>query len=343
MQSKITDAYAHFGQPRFGSLDQLISYMDNHQIEQAVAVLGPRVPDFSIISEAAIRYPDRIRAVGIPFGETKDERIEAVKLQLDIGAMGIRLETREAVEYPEILELIGKSGRWAYGIGACLNQRMAELYLTWLSQYPKAKLAAPHFMYPDFSPEDPDKSGGSIQKLMQHERFYGIFVRNAGMAASVHPHTAYKAWMEYVYEQCGPNHLMWGSEYPVLYWRNENANAAMDMFRGFLNCNEEEWKRIVSTNAIEQFFTGAAPISTKGFIMESLENQDSSVQKLVIPEWVEQQFERNRTIPYFPKGIDLPVEVCVAILEGYLHSPEFASGSSMSEYIFKQWTRQASS
>ncbi|SFK95557.1 Predicted metal-dependent hydrolase, TIM-barrel fold [Paenibacillus sp. 1_12] len=339
MQFKMTDAYAHFGLPRFGSLDQLLSYMDNHHIEQAVAVLGPRVPDFSIIQEAMIRYPDRVRAVGIPFGEKKDERIEAVKLQLAAGAMGIRLEPREAVEYPDILELIGESGRWAYGIGACINQQMAELYLAWLNKYPESKLAAPHFMYADFSSEDPHKSGGSVQKLMQHERFFGIFVRNAGMTGSVHPHTAYKAWMEYAYAQCGPDHLMWGSEYPVLYWRNENANAAMDMFRGFLDCNDEEWSKISSTNAVEQFFTGLAPQGMDDSVSQSAEGLDLTTQALVIPEWVEQQFERNRTITYFPKGIDLPVEVCDAILEGYLHSPEFAVGRSMSEYICKQWNR----
>jgi predicted TIM-barrel fold metal-dependent hydrolase len=324
MQWKITDAYAHFGLPRFGSLDQLLRYMDNHQIEQAVAVLGPRVPDFSVIMEAVSRFPERVRAVGIPFGETKSQRIEAVKLQLDAGAMGIRLESREAADNAEILELIGQSGRWAYGIGACLNQQMAELYLEWLTKYPEAKLAAPHFMYPDFSPKDPDKAGGNVQKLMQNERFYGIFVRNAGMTGSIHPHTAYQAWMEYGYAQCGPDHLMWGSEYPVLYWRNENANAAMDMFRGFLgDCNDEQWSRIAGTNATQQFFTGPAPQGTK----------------VDIPEWVEQQFERNRTITYFPKGIDIPVDVCGSILEGYLNSPEFAAGQSMSDYVFKQRAR----
>ncbi|NHN28953.1 amidohydrolase family protein [Paenibacillus agricola] len=328
MPTKITDAYAHFGLPRFGSLDQLLRYMDKHQIEQAVAVLGPRVPDFSIIMEAASSFPDRVRCVGIPFGETKEQRVEAVKLQLDAGAIGIRLEPREANDMPEILDLIGKRGRWAYGIGSCLSQQLAKQYLDWLAQYPDARLAAPHFMYADFSRNDPERAGGSIEQLMRHERFYGILVRNLGMVGSLYPHTAYKAWMEYVIELCGSDRLMWGSEYPVLFWRNENADAAVAMFRELLGvCDDREWSQIAGANASEQFFDGAAPQSTEQ----------------VLPEWVEQQFERNRTVPFFPKGLEIPVELYGRILEGYIQSSYFAEGRSMLEYILKPWIEQMDS
>lgn len=121
----------HFGLPRFGSLELLIRYMDVHDIRQAVAVLGPLVPDIESIMQAVRDYPDRLRCVGIPFGQSEEQRLEAAALQLDAGVMAIRLDQREAAENPQVLKLIGARGRWAYGIDACRNQRLAGLYLDW--------------------------------------------------------------------------------------------------------------------------------------------------------------------------------------------------------------------
>jgi predicted TIM-barrel fold metal-dependent hydrolase len=322
MKWKLTDAYAHFGLPRFGSLEQLVRYMDVHDIGQAVAVLGPLVPDIQSIVQAAKQYPDRLRCVGIPFGETGSQRAEAVALQLDAGAMAIRLDQREAVANPEVLRLIGERGRFAYGIDACRNQKLAELYLDWLDTYQQAQLAAPHFMYADFDRNDPDRSGGYVERLMKHPRFYGILVRNHGMCGSAYPHTEYKAWMEYALEMCGYEHLMWGSEYPVLFWRNEKARAATELFREFLSsCSDEKYSRIAGVNAQEVFFSGAAPASTE----------------VNIPEWIEQQFNRNRHVPFFPRGVELPVEDYSRLLESYLSSPEFEQGLSMADFIWKPW------
>src|SRR5690554_5496694 len=105
--------------------------MDTHHIKRSVAVLGPLVPDIATLAEAASTHSDRLRMVGIPFGETKKERLEAVQLQLEAGALGIRFEYREAMDNPELLMAIGTSGRWAYGIDACRDQRIAAMYVDW--------------------------------------------------------------------------------------------------------------------------------------------------------------------------------------------------------------------
>jgi hypothetical protein len=322
MQLNTVDAYAHFGLPRFGSLEQLLRHMEIHAISHAVAVFGPRVPDIATMIEATRRYPDRVRCIGIPFGETKDQRIEAVKLQLDAGALGIRLEPQEVEDNPEILDLIGERGRWVYGIGSCRSQRMAELILNWLAKYPQGRIAAPHFMYSDFSRTDPDRSGESIEQLMRHHRFYGIFVRNLGMCGSQYPHDEYKPWIEYSLELCGINHLMWGSEYPVLFWRNEKVPDAISLFREFLgSCSNDEFNRFAWGNAQEVFFSGPAPKSAEP----------------ALPDWIERQFQRNRNVPFFPKGLEIPVDMYSRILDSYMNSPEFEDGQSLADYILKQW------
>jgi predicted TIM-barrel fold metal-dependent hydrolase len=323
MHGNLTDAYAHFGLPRFGSLEQLIRYMDIHDIRQAVAVLGPLVPDIASILRAGKEFPQRLRCVGIPFGQTPQERLEAVQLQLGAGAMGIRLDQREASNNPDVLNAIGETGRWAYGIDACRSQWLAELYLDWLDRYPQARLAAPHFMYADFDRSDPDRVGGSIERLMRHSRFFGILVRNLGMCGSVYPHEPYKPWMDYAWEQCGPEHLMWGSEYPVLFWRNEKARAAADLFREFLGaCSDEQFRRIAGVNAQDLFFSGAAPEGSE----------------IAVPEWIGQQFNRNRNVPFFPRGLELPVDDYSRLLDSYINSPEFERGLSMADFILKPWT-----
>ena len=323
MHENITDAYAHVGLPRFGSLDQLLRYMDVHKVTRSVAVLGPLVPDIDTLAQAASLHSDRLRMIGIPFGETKEERLETVELQLDAGVLGIRFEYRESMENPQLLSAVGSRGRWAYGIDACRDHRIAAMYVSWLAEYPDASLAVPHFMYPNFSAQDPERAGGAIAELMGHPRFYGILVRNLGMCGSAYPHTEYKAWISYVMEQCGHKHLMWGSEYPVLLWRNECAKSTMDLFRDFLGSySEEQFTRVIDANAVDQFFLGAPPAS----------------KPIVIPEWIEHKFQRNRKVPFFPKGLELPTDVYSRILDEYLRSPEFEKGSSMSDYLLKAWT-----
>ncbi len=318
----ITDAYAHVGLPRFGSLEQLIRYMDIHRVKRSVAVLGPLVPDIATLSEAASTCSDRLRMIGIPFGETKEERLETVQLQLDAGALGIRFEYREAMENPELLNAVGARGRWAYGIDACRDQQIAGMYLDWLTIYPDAWLAAPHFMYPNFLITDRERMGGAIAELMGHPRFYGILVRNLGMCGSAYPHSEFKAWITYVMEQCGPEHLMWGSEYPVLLWRNEGTDAAIELFREFLGAfNEEQFAQVIGGNALRLFFSGNPPEAVP----------------IVIPEWIEQKFQRSRTVTFFPKGLELATDEYGLLLDDYLRSPEFEKGYSMSDYLLKSW------
>jgi hypothetical protein len=322
MHWDITDAYAHIGLPRFGSIDQLLHYMDIHQLDKSVAVLGPLVPDIATLAEAASTYSDRLRLIGIPFGETKEERLETVQLQLDAGALGIRFEYREAIENPELLMAVGVRGRWAYGIDACRDQQIAAIYLNWLMQYPEAGLAAPHFMYPNFQASDRERAGGAIAELMGHPRFYGILVRNLGMCGSPYPHSEYKEWIDYVMEQCGPQHLMWGSEYPVLLWRNEGTNAAVNLFREFLgDFSEEQFAQVIGANAIDLFFSGSPP----------------EAKPISLPEWIEHKFQRNRHVKFFPSGLDLSTEEYSRLLDDYLRSAEFEQGKSMSDFLLRSW------
>jgi len=320
MRRIATDAYAHVGEPRFGSVRQLLRSMDVHGIERSVAVLGPRVPDLGAIAEAAA-HPGRLRTVGIPFGDTPERRSEAVRAQLDLGAIGIRFEYGEAFACERALAEVGRRGRWAYAIDACRDQEIASLYLTWLKNYPDARIAAPHFMYAKFDASDPARTGGAVAELMGHPRFYGIFVRNLGMCGSADPHAEYRDWIAFALAGCGPERLLWGSEYPVLFWRNERIDAALGLFRELLSdVDDEAYAFVAHGNADRLFFADPPP----------------SPIPVEPPEWIERTFMRERPVPLFPKGWELSKGDYGLLLEAYLSSPEFESGRSMSEFLLER-------
>jgi len=320
---RITDAYAHVGEPRFGSLEQMIRYMQASRIGRAVAVLGPLVPDLTTLAAAARLDPDRLRVVGIPFGDTAAKRLEAVRVQLALGAIGMRLDLREASDNPDVMALLGERGRIAYGIDACRNQQIAGMYLAWLDRYPAARVIAPHFMAAGFDRSDEERAGGNVERLMRHPRFAGILVRNLGMLGSQPPHAEYRAWIDYVLEHCGASRLMWGSEYPVLYWRNELPEAAIATFRGLLaSASDEQFARIADGNAADLLFGESPPER------ETLPT---------MPDWIDRDFPRNRNVPLLPKGIELQPDVYSRLLESYMASPAYVQGLSLADYLLAPW------
>ena len=104
-------AYAHVGLPRFGSPEEALTTADRFGIQKQVLVLGPGVPDCRSLFRAVASHPERIRGIGIPFGNTETQRFELAELQLQAGVIGLRVESREILDNPDILRLLGENGR----------------------------------------------------------------------------------------------------------------------------------------------------------------------------------------------------------------------------------------
>ena len=312
------DAYAHVGIPRFGSVEQLISNMDIHGIAKSAAVLGPLVPDMDALLTAMRRYPDRIRGIGITFGAAAEQRIQLVELQLEAGALGIRMGAEEALDCPGLLKSIGERKRWIYGIDPCRNEEVAGQMLGWLEKYPDSRLVAPHFLKAGFAG---GAMGGNADELLRHPHFYAIFSRHGAMdSRQSYPHEDFLPWMEHVLRRTGWQRTLWGSEYPVLYWRNETIDSAREWIRRLIpGITEEQLRAFLGGNAQRLLFDAPPPL----------------VQEVEVPGWVEEQFDRPREVPFFyPGGISLPSDLYRKLLDNYMEEIN-GSGMPLGDYLLQ--------
>lgn len=288
------DAYCHLGLPRFGTAEDALTVAAQWGIEKQVLVLGPQVPDYETLFEVIRCHSDRVRGIGIPFGETVAQVEEVADLQLRAGVMGLRMEPHEVLAFPRVMTMVGERGRWLYAIGALASTELAETLLAWLERHPTAKVAAPHFLRPG-TPFDGAIDVGAVRALLSHPRFHAIFSRHGGMGSrEPYPHRDLRAWVEAVIETVGWARVLWGSEYPVLYWRNEKMGACLDWLGALLGgLASAQEMTFFGGNAQRLFFDVPAP----------------GAEPVTIPAWVEVQFNRVRTVPLFPGGLDVPMDV----------------------------------
>lgn len=289
------DAYCHVGLPRFGTAEEALSIANLYGIEKSVLVLGPQVPDFETLIHAMHQYGDRMRGVGIPFGNTSDQQIESTALLLKSGVFAMRLQSNEML--PEILNLVGEANRWIYAIGLRNGGPTAQICLDWLTKFPNGRIAAPHFLSPDVF-----KIADALQDLLQHPRFFPIFSRHGGLGSQKpYPHTDFKPWVECTIELAGYGRIMWGSECPVLYWRNETMPDCQTWLSKLLQ--DDNLTGFLGDNAQREIFDHPAPKS----------------ETVTIPNWVQKQFDRTRTIPAFDYGgLELPMDVYAKLHRQYV-------------------------
>ncbi len=312
------DAYAHVGIPRFGSVGQLIGNMDRHGIRKSASVLGPLVPDLGALYESVSRYPDRLRGFGIVFGATAGQRAELACIQLEAGALGIRMGAGEAAGNPEILRAIGERGRWLYVFDPYSDERVAGLLLEWLERYPGARLAAPHFLKAGFIA---DAIGGNRAELLRHPHFYAILSRHGEMESrKPYPHDDFRPWIEHLIDHMGWERIFWGSEYPVLYWRNETIASAISWIRALVpEITDDQLQGFLGGNAQRVLFDTPPP----------------PVQQVKTPEWVSAQFEFDREVPFFhPGGISVPSALYRRLFDRYMEDVN-GSGTAFGDYLLQ--------
>ncbi|MBW7459435.1 amidohydrolase, partial [Paenibacillus sepulcri] len=221
------DAYSHIGLPRYGGIEDFVNNMKRFGLRKSVMVLFNAVPEFASLFAGIRDYPESIRGVGIPFGQTPEQRMELVLLQLQAGVIGIRMEAGEALGNPDILKLLGEQGKWAFALTPFQSEELTRIYLDWLEQYPAGRIASPHLLYTEAASAG-FRDRPSVKELLGHPRFHAIFSRHGGHGSALpYPHRDFLPWMSFVLEWAGYERTMWGSEYPVIYSRNETMPACI--------------------------------------------------------------------------------------------------------------------
>ncbi|MHB1317704.1 MAG: amidohydrolase family protein, partial [Anaerolineae bacterium] len=253
----VIDAYMHVGSPRFGTARQALGACDLWGTDRAILVLGPRVPDIPALIEAQRLRPGAVRAIGIPYGDTPERRLRCAEACLTAGALGIRMQGDEPLENPGVMELLGSNARWIYATDPLASPRHSAALLDWLARFPYASLAAPHFLRPSLALLDDPLA----EELVRHPRFYAILSRQGQVGSrGPYPFRDLQPWVGRMLDWCGPERMLWGSEYPVTTWRGEQIDQTRRWLRDVgVDWREEDLVAVTGGNAERLFFRGASP------------------------------------------------------------------------------------
>jgi predicted TIM-barrel fold metal-dependent hydrolase len=143
-----------------------------------------------------------------------------------------------------------------------------------LERYPEGKIAAPHFL--DIQPFDLSGKEKIFAELLAHPRFSVILSRHGHMGSQQpYPHKDFLPWVEQIVEYCTWDRILWGSEYPVHYWRNEQTDTCQQWITALgISWRGEETRKYWYDNAERLFFTDAPP----------------KAELVTIPAWVNKEF-----------------------------------------------------
>lgn len=304
------DAYLHAGGPRFGSGSQALAEMDRFGIDKAVVVLPPSMPDFGALEEARELAGDRVRLVGIPVGEDERQREGLVEWQLGFGVLGLRLMPAELEGNRPGLERIGEAGRWLFFINPHEEEAVTRFLLNWLERHPRGRVVAPHFLRPGpIARHCPHAD--LLRDLLRHPRFHALFSRfGACGSTEAFPHRDLLPWVEEVLAETGWHRALWGSEYPVIHWREEDVPRTLEWLVRLMGpLPAEAHLAFFRENAQRLFFEDPAP--------------EVSRRTGEPPAWAQGWVERGGFgPPVAQKGVPLSAETQRRLMTDYWAQPD---------------------
>jgi hypothetical protein len=226
------DGYSHIGLPRFQSAELCLANMDASGIDAAVVCPFEACPDLAGVHRALTIAPDRFRALGLGLGDTAELIEQGIRAQLDAGFDGFRLMLERIVAFPTMLDAIGERGGIAMPVGGNGLAMAAKSLLGFLERYPTAMVLAPHMA----GVASPAVFGdATVKALFSHPRFNVVLTRQSRF-----PDIVVEEWVRALVGIVGWDRLMWGSEQPVLFWRDDNIGAAANWFERLLPGDAEK-------------------------------------------------------------------------------------------------------
>ena len=300
------DSYFHSGGPRFGSAAQAVAEMSASKIECANLVLPPSMPDFATLEAARERVGDRVRLIGVPAGNQECERLELLEWEIAFGVSGLRLMPFEREANLDGIHAFGRAGRWLFYINPwkAADQRFL---LSWLEEHASGRIAVPHALASG-EPKAQVEDLTLFREFLGHERVCVILSRHGGASNAPYPHEDLRPWVDLVIEAAGWDSILWGSEYPVLYWRDERISEAAAWLGELLGgLDEGQQDAYFRGNAHRHFFnTPPPPVEEKA---------------VNAPAWTRQWVASGGAASPVARNVKLPAEVQAAAMARYLEIP----------------------
>ena len=281
-----TDGYAHIGLPRFQTAETCLANMDANGIGKAMVCPFETCPDLAEVHRAYSIAPNRFRIFGLSLGGADRGLVEkGLHAQFDAGFEGMRVSLERIAEVPFVLDVIAQRK----GIPLVVTNQgghapQAERLLAFLDAHPDSIIVSPHMA----GPTHPQifAENAAVKALFSHPNFYVVASRQ-----TLFDPATMTAWGWALVEHVGWDRLIWGSEAPVLYWRDETIDQAASWVDQF-GPSEAQRTAFFSGNADRAIF--ARPLRAP--------------QPLALP-YEPFDFELKRLAPMWPNGFDADTDL----------------------------------
>ncbi|MEM7031358.1 MAG: amidohydrolase family protein [Chloroflexota bacterium] len=323
----LVDAYAHIGNPKYGTLADVDHFINRLSIQQAVLALGPGIPDLASLILARQRYGDRIRYMGIPFGETAAQRFELGLLQIKMGISGMRFMPNELAPNRGLIDKLGEAALCLYAINPLDSPNTMRFLIDWLEQFPKGNVASPHFIRPT-TVEAQVTDIGLAKTLLQHPRYHAIFSRQGGTGTTEpYPHRDLLPWVEQMAALVTWKRILWGSEFPIIYQRNEQPEQVRDWLLDLgVSFTTQDQFGFFANNTRQLFFANPPPV----------------MEPITIPGWVQSQIDQTDTVYLFPANrVFIPMQTHRLLLSDYLERCQAIPDLRFADYIAQVLSKHA--
>lgn len=296
---KKIDIYGHIGLPRFTSADAFQRMMDCHGVEHTLLSTAQFCPDVLELSRAIVRHPQRFRAVGLPLGPDRDQVRASVQAQLDAGFSGIRIHARAAQNDPELLEIVGRQGRFALVVAFEAWTPYCEMLADFLDRHPQSFIIGGHFA----GPCNPSllETEPAMTRLFDHERFTVAFTRQGHFDSAL-----LLPWVRALIHRLGWRRVLWGSEWPVAAWRDESYGETTFFIDQFAP-DDDARHAFFFGNAWRLIFSKPAPPA-----------------RLLDAQWDLMPHKVPSVIPLFPQSLAVPEVLHQRLLKTYLDAGDGA-------------------
>jgi hypothetical protein len=293
--AEVVDAYAHVGLPRFQSVADCQAVMADAGISAAVVSSFASCPDLDSVHEALTTAPGLFRGAGVPLGGTRREVEDGIRAQLAEGLSGLRLTGEDVRDRPWVLDAIGRGGGFALVCGQGGLRDGAAHLLRYLDSYDDALVLGGHCAGPcdpaEFAADD------TATRLFAHDRFAVIVSRQ-----SLFPAGLVRDWTRSLIDRVGWDRLLWGSEAPVLHWRDEPVDTALRWITAFGPGPAER----------EAFYAGNARRLIFGRPVAPAEDRPL---RLPFDPW---DYADVKPSPAWPNGLPLDSELTGRLVHGWM-------------------------
>jgi hypothetical protein len=267
--------------------------MDSMGIRQALVCAFDSCTDIAAVHFAITRHPERFRGLGLALGRDRTETERGITIQIEAGFVGLRVNVSDLRDRPWILDALKANSAFPFMVGQDALAEAAPMLLRYLDSSVDGLAIGGHFA----GPTDPGilERPGPVRDLFRHPRYAVVMSRQG-----IFPRALIESWALALLEVVGWERLLWGTEAPVLYWRDEPVSMTPKWIERFRPSPQQR----------EAFFSGNA----KRLIFE---RPMATPSKLKLP-FDPAELEIAREVPMWPFGLPMETGLPARLIDSWM-------------------------